>query len=310
LELRQLRYLIGIIDYGSFSKASAQLHVAQPALSQQIAHLEIELHCALLVRTSQGVVPTEAGLRLYRQGQTILRQVAQARAEALGEKNLAGSATLGLPTSTMTILALPLLYHVQAVLPGVRLKLVESLSGHLLEMLLNGRLDCAILFRDTPAKGITVEKIAEEDLYEVSATPASESLEIPLRELADVPHAIPSHPHRMRDIVEEVFRSHGVSLNIVAEVDSLPTLRGIAASGFANVILPQSALVEPSAEGRFYARLIVDPVIRRPLALCRPQGISQERVVDAVANCLKQVLADLIKSGRWQGARLAADLKS
>jgi LysR family transcriptional regulator, nitrogen assimilation regulatory protein len=66
LELRQLRYLIGIIDYGSFSKASAQLHVAQPALSQQIAHLEIELHCALLVRTSQGVVPTEAGLRRLR----------------------------------------------------------------------------------------------------------------------------------------------------------------------------------------------------------------------------------------------------
>jgi LysR family transcriptional regulator, nitrogen assimilation regulatory protein len=308
LELRQLRYLIGIIDYGSFSKASAQLHVAQPALSQQIAHLEIELHCALLVRTSQGVVPTEAGLRLYRHAQTILRQVAQARTEALGEKELAGSATLGLPTSAMTILALPLLHHAQAVLPDVRLKLVESLSGHLLEMLLNGRLDCAILFRDTAAKGITVEKIAEEDLYEVSAT-ANESSEVSLKELANVPHAIPSHPHRMRDIVEEVFRSHGVPLNIVAEVDSLPTLRGIAASGFANVILPQSALVEPSAEGRFYARLIVDPVITRPLALCRPQGISQERVVDAVADCLKQVLAGLIKSGRWQGARLATELK-
>jgi LysR family transcriptional regulator, nitrogen assimilation regulatory protein len=303
LELRQLRYLIGIIDYGSFSKASAQLHVAQPALSQQIAHLEIELGCALLVRTSQGVVPTEAGLRLYRQAQTILRQVAQARADALGGKELVGSATLGLPTSTMTILALPLLHQVRAVLPGVRLKLVESLSGHLLELLLNGRLDSAILFRDTPAKGITVEKIAEEDLYEISATP-SESPEVPLRQLADVPHALPSRPHRMREIVEDVFQSHGLHLNIVAEVDSLPTLRAIAASGFANVILPQSALVEPSAEGRFYAQLIVDPMITRPLSLCRPQGISQERVVDAIADCLKQVVANLIQSGRWRGARL------
>ena len=49
MELRQLRYLIGIIDFGSFSKASAQLHVAQPALSQQIAHLEIELRSILLI---------------------------------------------------------------------------------------------------------------------------------------------------------------------------------------------------------------------------------------------------------------------
>ena len=89
-----------------------------------------------------------------RKAQNILRQVAQARAEALGEKGLAGSATLCLPTSAMTILALPLLHQVRAVLPGVRLKLVESLSGHLLEKPFNGRLDCAILFRVTPVKGL------------------------------------------------------------------------------------------------------------------------------------------------------------
>jgi LysR family nitrogen assimilation transcriptional regulator len=309
MELRQLRYLIGIIDYGSISKASTQLHVAQPALSQQIAHLEVELRTSLLVRTSQGVTPTEAGRQLYRHAQQILRQVDQAKAEAIGSagKQLTGTVSLGIPTSTMTILALPLLQHVRATLPGVLLKLVESLSGHLLELLLNQRIDCAILFRDTSSKGISIEPIAEEDLYAVSSDPSMGDQPIALRELSAVPLAAPSRPHGMRDLIDETFRREGLELNVVAEVDSLPSLRGIAASGFATVILPQSALVEPSAEGRFFARLIIEPVITRPLSLCRPQGVSRERAADAVVECVKEAAADLIQRGRWTGARLKAD---
>jgi LysR family nitrogen assimilation transcriptional regulator len=312
MELRQLRYLIGIIDYGSFSKASAQLHIAQPALSQQIAHLEIELRCPLLIRTAQGVTPTEAGFQFYRHAQAILRQVDQARADALGGavgKQLMGTVSLGLPTSTSTILALPLLQQVRTVLPGVRLKILEGLSGHLLELLLNNRIDCAIQFRDTPAKGISVEPIVEEDLYAVSSDVATENQPIHLRELSGVPQALPGRPHGMREFIESTFKTHNLNLNIIAEVDSLSTLRGIAASGFATVILPQSALVELSAEGRLSSRLIVEPVLTRPLALCRPQGTPADRVSEAVVDILKQVAADLIKSRRWSGARLIGATK-
>ena len=307
MELRQLRYLVGIIDFGSFSKASAQLHVAQPALSQQIAHLEIELRCPLLIRSPQGVTPTEAGQQLYRQARAILRQVDQARADALGGsagKQLVGAVSLGLPTSTSTILALPLLQGARVALPGVRLKLAEALSGHLMELLLNHRIDCAILFRDAATKGISIETIAEEDLYAVSSDVATENQPIHLAELAGVPLAAPSQPHAMRELVDRTFKAQGVNLNIVAEVDSLSALRGIAASGYATVILPRSALAELSAEGRLCSRLIVEPVISRPLALCRPQGAPTDRAAGAVVDLLKQVVTDLIKSGRWSGARL------
>lgn len=313
MQLRQLRYLIGIIDFGSFSKASAQLHIAQPALSQQIAHLEIELRCALLIRSPQGVTPTEAGQQLYRHAQLILRQVDQARADALGGsagKQLVGTVSLGLPTSTSTILALPLLQEARAVLPGVRLKLVEALSGHLVELLLNHRIDCAILFRDTATKGLSIEPVAEEDLYAVSSDVATANQPVHLKELAGTPLAAPGHPHAMRELVDRTFKTHGVELNIVAEVDSLSTLRGIAASGYATVILPQAALAEPSAEGRLCSRLIVEPMISRPLALCRPQGAPADRAAAAVIDLLKQVVADLIKSGRWSGARLVGSAKS
>ena len=67
-----------MVDIGSLTQAADVLHIAQPALSQQIATLEGEVRQQLLVRTKRGVTPTEAGKVLYRHAQLILRQCDQA----------------------------------------------------------------------------------------------------------------------------------------------------------------------------------------------------------------------------------------
>ena len=64
--LRQIRYFLSVADLGGFTPAAAALHVAQPALSRQIAQLEEELGFALLRREPRGVSLTEAGA-LFRQ---------------------------------------------------------------------------------------------------------------------------------------------------------------------------------------------------------------------------------------------------
>lgn len=61
MELKQLRHLVAIIDAGSLSRAAALVHVAQPALSLQVAALEAELGTRLLDRSPAGVVATPAG---------------------------------------------------------------------------------------------------------------------------------------------------------------------------------------------------------------------------------------------------------
>lgn len=79
MNFRRLKYFVRIVDIGSLTQAAEVLHIAQPALSQQIATLEGELDQQLFIRTKRGVTPTETGKILYTHARTILRQCELAR---------------------------------------------------------------------------------------------------------------------------------------------------------------------------------------------------------------------------------------
>lgn len=79
MEIRQLRYFVGISNAGSFTKASAALAVAQSALSRQMAAVEVELGVRLFERYSGGVALTDAGRVFFPHALTILAEVERAR---------------------------------------------------------------------------------------------------------------------------------------------------------------------------------------------------------------------------------------
>ena len=84
IDLRQLRYFVAIVDSGSLTRAAGVLHIAQPALSQQMSALESELDSQLLTRSVKGVRPTQAGWAVYRHAQTVLKLTMQTRDVAHG----------------------------------------------------------------------------------------------------------------------------------------------------------------------------------------------------------------------------------
>ena len=98
-----------VVDAGSITRAADLLHIAQPALSQQMTALESLFGQQLLSRSKQGVEPTEAGRVLYRHARVILRQLEQAHAEVeVVGRELAGGVSVGLaPYSTVNALGAP-----------------------------------------------------------------------------------------------------------------------------------------------------------------------------------------------------------
>src|SRR5687768_5941706 len=101
MEARRLHYFLAMVECGSINRAAAQLRLAQPALSQQLAVLESEMQAQLLTRSAKGVSPTQAGLALYRHARVLLRHLEQTQAEV---QQLAGASgvpvSVGFPLST------------------------------------------------------------------------------------------------------------------------------------------------------------------------------------------------------------------
>ena len=72
MELRHLRYFVGVAHHLNYSEASRRLHVAQPAISQTILDLEEELGVKLLLRTKRTVQLTVAGSAFLHEAEQIL----------------------------------------------------------------------------------------------------------------------------------------------------------------------------------------------------------------------------------------------
>jgi len=244
VNLRRLQYFVKIVDVGSLTQAADVLHVAQPALSQQLATLEGEVRQQLLVRTKSGVVPTEAGKVLYRHAQLILRQCEQARADmSAAAKSISGAVAVGLAPGTAAAgLALPLLRTVRARHPGILLYLNETYGTTLSELVMNGRMDLAVLYGGkTAVHGLSFVPLLREQLYVVGpASMMAPPGEISVPALADMDLYLARPYNVVRKMVNEAFAAIGQAPKVVAEIESASTLTAVIADGLGATILPES----------------------------------------------------------------------
>lgn len=295
MDIRVLRYFVAIVDCGSLTKAAAQVCVAQPALSQHLAALEGELGVPLLLRSPKGVVPTEAGMTLYRNARTIMKQLELTRSEVRASgSGVSGTVAVGLPTTAASVLAMPLVRAVRTAYPEIRLQLFESMSGYIEEMLANARLDFAILFRESDSRAVELEPLTHESLCLIGQPDATAALPdaqgtVELKALDGLPLVLPSGAQGLRLLVERTFAQAGIALNVVADLDSLPCLLSAAQEGLACTILPASAL---ASTGTPIPNWRITPDIRRPLALCWPRSSPRTPAAIAVEKTLREIVAE------------------
>jgi len=305
IRFRQLKYFLKVVETGGFTRAAESLNVAQPALSQQIAKLEIELGAPLLIRTPTGAVPTEGGHILYRCGQQILQQLDIARAEIkASSESPSGHVSIGMPGSVSLIATVPILSTIRETLPNVVAEIREADNDQLSEMLLNGRLDIALLNNQGAFKGIQAETILRERMFLIfKADPPfdiPQTSPVTLQELSKVPLILPSASAPKRQLIEALFRSSDLPLNLVAETSAISTTVSAVLAGLGAAILPWSAAASGLAKGDLAALAIEQPRFSRPISLCTSQAHPSSAAALATAKAVKQVICKLIDEGVWK----------
>jgi LysR family nitrogen assimilation transcriptional regulator len=310
MDTRRLYSFVRVVDAGSITRAADLLHIAQPALSQQMTALESLFGQQLLSRSKQGVEPTEAGRVLYRHARVILRQLEQAQAdvEVVG-RELAGGVSVGLaPYSTVNALAFPLLSAVRARYPRVLLHINENFGGVLSEALMTGRMDMALLYESGPIRGVDFERLLTEELVVV----APDGIELPARadenededadadadavtmaDLADVPLLLPGPTHTIRRVVDQAFTQAGAAANVVGEVESVPLMARAVRGGLGATVLPRSVARRMIGGTELHQRHLA-PALEVQVSLGTASGQTLSRAAEAVRELLREVLRSYV----------------
>ena len=308
MELRQLRYFVAIVDHGSLSRAALVLHVAQPALTQQLRQLEEELGAQLLHRSAHGVLSTDAGKVFYEHAQAILKQVADARsAVTQSTTRPSGSVTLGLPHSISGALALPLLTAARATYPEITLQLTEEISGSLIEQLKSGRLNLAVLFDDGQLGSFETMPLVDEDLMYICRADSStrpQGSSITLGAALGSTLILPAQQHGVRPLIEQAAASAGLALTKLIEINSIAILKSALLADMGATLLPLAPLRTEIESGLLAATPIENPPIRRSVTLCASRNIPLTNAAAAIRSLVRQVTATLCANGGWPGACL------
>ena len=275
MDLRQRRSFAAICESGSMNAAARRVRCAQPSLSAQVKQLESELGVELLRRQPRGVVPTAAGSHLYELAVDILGRVEHTREAMLGWAGvLSGSVAAGIiPTLSKSVLPRVLPTFAEE-FPRVDLRIVEAYSGTLVEAVLAGELDFAIVIKPRHDSSLTRRKLFTDRLVVISgrASGFKPGRMVVLGKMAPLNLVIPSTRHSLRELIERLIDNGELAVARTMEIDGLyGTLQFLRNSRW-SALLPLTTISDELDD----PRLSVSP-IRAPITTFDYYAIHQVR---------------------------------
>ena len=245
MDISNLKAFVSIANTGSFSLASEELFLTQPAISKRIASLESELNTPLFDRIGRKVRLTAAGETLYTHAQLILKEVNNAKQSVInlsdsiqGELKIATSHHIGLHR-------LPsVLTHYVANYPSVDLAIEFMDSEDACKLIEQGEIELAIVTLPlTPIPNLHQELIWDDPLsFVVKKNHELSNKKITLQELTTHAAVLPSHGTFTREVIQQLFAKHQLELNIRMSTNYLETIKMLIQVGLGWGVLPNSML--------------------------------------------------------------------
>lgn len=305
MDLKHLRALLAIAETGSVTRAAEMLHIVQPAVSRQLRLLEEEMGTALFERGHLGMELTAAGQVLAEHAVRALSELDKAKAEIIPDPGtVIGSVTIGFLPSTADLLVAPLVRRLKQKYPRLTLSISVAYAAYLRQRLEAGEIDIALLYDPKPSTLLDVKPLLDEPLYLVG--PANSGLDrdtpVPLQELSKHPLILPSQPHGLRALLDQVCRMDDVELMIVTETDAMSVQKSLVWNQIGYTVLPGVAIYEDLKDGRLSAAPISAPGLIRKVVLASPLTRRSSTAVRCAAAELHELIHTMVEDGKWAGA--------
>lgn len=313
--LQQLVTFARVVELGSFTRAGELLNLSQPAVTRQVAALEVEFGVQLLERAGRRVAPTPAGQVLYGHARRIAALVERARLDVLSlshpERGQVSVATV----TTVGLFTLPsLLAEFRRRYPQVRVQVWSGRTDGVLDRLLDGNADVGLLSAPIAHPRLDCMPLFEDPVVLVAAPEVAESLPspLPLEQIAELDMILYQSPSRFRTLVEAALEEAGAYPQVAMEFDSHEAVTTAALGGYGVALVPNEAVQDELADGRLVRIQVAGlPEINRTTCLVRRRNGPE---LPAVANFVRltlerygHVVAHLPRAGRTQAGHHTAE---
>jgi len=301
MEIKQIKYFLTVVESGSIGKAAQKLDVGASAISQQISKLEQELSIRLLQRNAFGVTPT-AGLAFLKHSQLILRQVNFA-IDAAHSARLSGHVSLGFPPTITALIGIPLMKLMSERYPDIRLEIVETLSGNLIQYINSRQLDIAIIFTNEIDKQWSIQPLVREQMYLMARKEVLEKYGladciksgiIQSQQIGDIPLVLPRQRHSLRKLLEHKIGQ----LNVVYEIDGLHLLMDSLIHLDLASVRPGSACLQ-EYKHKLQLLKVIDPEVERINYLVSLAEEELSPAALAAKSAIKACVKELIQNQIW-----------
>ncbi|MFF0224041.1 LysR family transcriptional regulator [Streptomyces sp. NPDC004629] len=294
--LVQLRYFLVAAEHGSMTEASAELHIAQSAVSAAVYNLERDLQVQLFIRRrGRGLTLTPAGERLQQQARDLLARAREVEREARGNgETICGPVAVGCFVTLVPFYLPPLFSACTRRYPGIELDVVEAETDQLVHALAAGRIDFALTYDLglTTEPALRGETIARAPAYVIVSAdhPLAGQGSVELAELSTEPLVLLDLPHS-RDYFRSLVAATGTAPDVRYRTQSYETVRSLVARGLGFSVLNQRPTTGHTYGGGEIAELKLRDVSALEVKLASVEGMTQSARSRAVMELLREIAA-------------------
>mgnify|MGYP003288306696 FL=1 len=294
MNLQQLRYIIAVNRFRNFAKAADACNVTQPTLSAMIVKLEEELDLRIFERTNKSVTPTNAGLKIIRQAESVLMEVDRI-SEILSEDKglIGGRLNLSVGPTVAPYILPKFIKHYRKLYPTVDLSIEELKVEFMLDALLRGEIDAGIAISENLRQGILEIPLYTEKFYVYLAESCWRKL--PVFNPETLEHEsmwIMKEAQCLRDSAFSFCKAHAKGHRIY-EAGSIETLIRIVDENGGYTIIPEMHLPFLTDKQRQNVRKIEgDHLSQRRVSLYIKEDYIRQRMLNTIVDTLKSYMPD------------------
>lgn len=296
MNIRDLKYLVAVAEFGHFGQAAAASFVSQPTLSMQLKKLEEELGVVLFERTNKQVLITDIGKKILEQARLVLLAVDELKElAAMAQDPLSGELKLGvIPTLAPYVLP-QVMPALNQAFPQLSLFLIEEKTPVLCEKLSQGELDAAMM-------ALPVEEEFEQSLlfnepFFVACSnthPFAKKTAIHLKDIDDEVIMLLAEGHCLRSQALEICQQVESNKPANFSATSLETLRLMVAAGMGITLMPALSIIEDKTQGLSIIPFS-DSIPTRQIAMMWRKKSPKTECVSSIAKVIHSVITDCLK---------------